>query len=104
MTIDRSKQTAERVAHLIAHLNMLKRIKDQRIKDQMEREEQLRTGRFRNGLDAWMQYNERRVSDRRTAKMAATTKEQRDYAHSRKREVFNELIARCKQAQKPIGG
>lgn len=57
MTIDRRKQTTERAVHL----DMLKRVKDQ-----LEREEQLRTGRFRNGLDAWMQYNERRVSDRRT--------------------------------------
>ena len=56
MTIDRRKQMTERVVHL----DMLKRVKDR-----LEREEQLRTGRFRNGLEAWMQYNERRVNDRR---------------------------------------
>lgn len=57
MTIDRRKQMTERVVYL----DMLKRVKDQ-----LEREEQLRTGRFRNGLDSWMRYNERRVIDRRT--------------------------------------
>lgn len=58
MTIDRRKQVSERVVYL----DMLKRVKDR-----LEREEQLRTGRFRDGLDSWMQYNERRVSDRRRA-------------------------------------
>jgi len=57
MIIDRRKQTTERVVYL----DILKRVKDQ-----LEREEQLRTGRFRNGLDSWMQYNEHRVSDKRS--------------------------------------
>lgn len=56
MTIDRRKQPTERAVYL----DMLKRVKDQ-----LEREEQLRTGRFRNGLDSWMRYNEHNVSDRR---------------------------------------